>query len=435
MNLTGNGMVRVGGMVMAILTLVGSTLAATVSVKDFGAKGDGVTDDTAAFLAAEAALPQGAVGGGVIFVPSGIFRITGWAPVVKNLKVVGEGQYNSTIKGSGPGDYTVRLTAQTRGMWENLSLDGGNVKAAALQIGPGDASGFTFVHVRFIGGAVNTLVIGDTETGSDISENTFVGCSVSLGDNGTGAALTLRGNNTGNITFFGGRISTANSTNASVVAVDIDDGAQVTFYQTNLLGLSDGVNGWAILARSGCVKMFGGHVEARGLIHTLATDPRTDATTNPHLFYAISCATPSGANTVYHEAPRTLMMSGSRLGGHFRVGTAATAQAMSNTFAPGSDYVLAGNARLLMATGRLTGTKTWDPPRVANGSYASTTVAVKSAAIGDTVAVGLSQPVPAGALLVGAVTGVDTVTVTLMNQTGSRLDLASGTLRVDVWNR
>lgn len=48
-----------------------------VSVKDFGAKGDGTTDDGAAINAAIASLPTGGVNyGGVVYFPPGIYRTT-----------------------------------------------------------------------------------------------------------------------------------------------------------------------------------------------------------------------------------------------------------------------------------------------------------------------------------------------------------------------
>jgi hypothetical protein len=84
-------------------------------------------------------------------------------------------------------------------------------------------------------------------------------------------------------------------------------------------------------------------------------------------------------------------------------------------------------------TKHLSGTATWDAASTADGAMTSTTVTVTGAAIGDTVAVGLSVAVPAGALLAGAVTATNTVTVTLFNKTGGALDLASGTLRADCW--
>jgi hypothetical protein len=79
------------------------------------------------------------------------------------------------------------------------------------------------------------------------------------------------------------------------------------------------------------------------------------------------------------------------------------------------------------------GTNTWDPPNVSNAASTSTTLSVSGAALGDTVAVGFSEPLPAGALLTGAVTAANTVTVTLANLTGGDLNLNPGTVRADVW--
>ena len=84
-------------------------------------------------------------------------------------------------------------------------------------------------------------------------------------------------------------------------------------------------------------------------------------------------------------------------------------------------------------TKHLSGTVTWDPPSISNNTSTSTTVTVTGAHIGDTVTVGFSQAVPANALLVGAVTAADTVTVTLYNNAAGTIDLNSGTLRADVW--
>jgi hypothetical protein len=79
-----------------------------------------------------------------------------------------------------------------------------------------------------------------------------------------------------------------------------------------------------------------------------------------------------------------------------------------------------------------TGTATWDPASTADGAMTSTTVTVTGATVGDTVTVGFSNAVPAGAILAGSVTAADTVTVTLFNKSGGVLDLASGTVRASV---
>ena len=83
-------------------------------------------------------------------------------------------------------------------------------------------------------------------------------------------------------------------------------------------------------------------------------------------------------------------------------------------------------------TKHLSGTATWDPARVGANSQVTTTVTVTGAAIGDTVAVGFSQNLQ-GMQLTGYVSAANTVTVVLRNGTAGALDLASGTLRADVW--
>jgi hypothetical protein len=64
-----------------------------VSVKDFGAAGDGTTDDTAAFAAAIASLP----GGGRIHVPRGWYRITSSLSLHSGLCFYGDGCTNLTF--------------------------------------------------------------------------------------------------------------------------------------------------------------------------------------------------------------------------------------------------------------------------------------------------------------------------------------------------
>lgn len=78
----------------------------------------------------------------------------------------------------------------------------------------------------------------------------------------------------------------------------------------------------------------------------------------------------------------------------------------------------------------LTGSKTWDPPSVADGAMTSTTVTVTGVAFGDFIRASFSQALPAGMQLTAEVTAANTVTVTLVNHSGGTLDIASGTLRV-----
>lgn len=70
---------------------------APVNVQDFGAVGDGVTDDTSAFNAAVAALDSG----GILFVPQGKYRLTDEIALPGGISVVGENS-SDNVYGSPP---------------------------------------------------------------------------------------------------------------------------------------------------------------------------------------------------------------------------------------------------------------------------------------------------------------------------------------------
>lgn len=92
----------------SVTTNVGDKLAQTVSVTDFGAVGDGVTDDTAAI---QAAIDYGAPLGKAIYFPAGVYRTTQTVGFTKTdpqqfaLYIVGENSVYTEIKAdhsSGP---------------------------------------------------------------------------------------------------------------------------------------------------------------------------------------------------------------------------------------------------------------------------------------------------------------------------------------------
>ncbi len=79
-------------------------------------------------------------------------------------------------------------------------------------------------------------------------------------------------------------------------------------------------------------------------------------------------------------------------------------------------------------------TATWDPPSIADGAVATTTVSnIPYAALGDPLMVGFTNAVPAGAILSAHMTSANTAQVTLFNKSGAPLDLAPGTLYVSAW--
>lgn len=85
-----------------------------------------------------------------------------------------------------------------------------------------------------------------------------------------------------------------------------------------------------------------------------------------------------------------------------------------------------------LPTSRLSGSKTYDPPSIAAGAAASTTVTVTGALLGQQAAAAFSLDL-AGLYLTASVTAADTVTATLVNPTAGAIDLASGTLSAFAW--
>lgn len=75
-----------------------SKLSDTVSVKDFGAVGDGVTDDTASISAAIAHLVS--LGGGCLYMPRGEYIFNGTIGVTSAITLLGDGAKATIIRGS-----------------------------------------------------------------------------------------------------------------------------------------------------------------------------------------------------------------------------------------------------------------------------------------------------------------------------------------------
>lgn len=94
------------------------------------------------------------------------------------------------------------------------------------------------------------------------------------------------------------------------------------------------------------------------------------------------------------------------------------------------DQIIIGGGTPILK--HLSATKTWDPGNLAAGAQTSTTVTLTGAALGDEVTCGFSLDLQL-LQLTGYVSSANTVSVVLQNGTAGAIDLASGTLRVSVW--
>jgi len=83
-------------------------------------------------------------------------------------------------------------------------------------------------------------------------------------------------------------------------------------------------------------------------------------------------------------------------------------------------------------TRHLSGSKAWNPGEINDAASASTTVTVTGAAVGNPVFAGFSGLASVNWDIYAIVTATDTVSVRIVNRTGSPVT-PTGTLYVDVW--
>jgi len=110
---------------------VESKLQETTSVKDFGAVGDGTTDDTSAIQAAINAVE--AAGGGIVYLPNGSYKTTSELVIdTPGTKLVGDGGHlNQTkILATATTGAAIRIKDRSCGV-ESLSIDSDTTRYAA----------------------------------------------------------------------------------------------------------------------------------------------------------------------------------------------------------------------------------------------------------------------------------------------------------------
>lgn len=114
------------GAVGSVVRNLGDKLRECVSVKDFGAVGDGVTDDTEAIQAAINYCQDNIK---ALYFPSNnvsqVYRITSTLVVSKPLVIIGEGSRNVTIGGAlSAGAYALDIDGTAYGTYENAEIRG-----------------------------------------------------------------------------------------------------------------------------------------------------------------------------------------------------------------------------------------------------------------------------------------------------------------------
>ena len=178
-----------GNLANAVGRTVHTKLQESVSVKDFGAVGDGSNNDTSAFISAIASVTAS---GARLYVPEGIYIITSTLTVSGQLNLYGDGIINTIIKASGNFSAVFTFSASAAYcLFANLSIrsDSSTTSCVIVQR---PAVVIRFYSVEFYGDKSGDLVYSN---GDNLE---FESCSWYLGIRDTNAVnLDCFNQNTG----------------------------------------------------------------------------------------------------------------------------------------------------------------------------------------------------------------------------------------------
>jgi Pectate lyase superfamily protein len=182
----------------AVATTVQTKLRESVSVKDFGAVGDGVANDTAAIQAAIVAV--NVAGGGELLIPEGTYKVTSSITLYPNVTIFG---YAATLAWSGSAAPVLTSSTSTilsgAGIF-GLTIDGSTTATKLLELYSAYRCSFRDLNLQSVNTtnfALDLLVNTSGATNPDSNRN-LVFCEFSnILQSGTcGTALRMQGNAT-----------------------------------------------------------------------------------------------------------------------------------------------------------------------------------------------------------------------------------------------
>ena len=152
------------------------------NVKDFGAKGDGVTDDTIAIQNAinycQTNLQPLYIPGNI---PSQIYKVTSTLSITKPISIIGAGSNNVTIWNANlsAGQYTIDMDGTSFGTFSHAKIEGITIAAGAgdcLRIKNVSESTFRDIGLR---NSVNGIVYTGTRCYSNLFEKVYSSTAIS----------------------------------------------------------------------------------------------------------------------------------------------------------------------------------------------------------------------------------------------------------------
>ncbi len=181
----------------AAFAAVSGILFINVQHPDFGATGDGTTDDTSAILAAIAA-----ANGGIVFFPPGTYKVTTLTLTGVNVNIMGSGQGVSIISGTTASELIV-VADNTASGWKNfrgltLTCSGSYEQLVALE----QNQNVTFSGCVFDGTNVSSDII-EIAGNTGLARYFITDCAFSLPDGNIRAINNLAASNEREISVKG----------------------------------------------------------------------------------------------------------------------------------------------------------------------------------------------------------------------------------------
>ncbi len=192
-------------------------------MKDYGAKGDGTTDDTtsiqnalnAAFGSSASPHGQSTNLNSAVFFPTGTYHVSGNPSLkvtgVKGGLIFGEGMFSTVIQGNTAAAVTFLLNGFGYSCLRDLTITAGTGASVALDydwdnVAPQGSTCSSFINCVFSGGGTSSIAVRCGHSGYQTDTSTFLNCYF----NGANYGLTIQNYNSLGMTVIGGQFLSNN---------------------------------------------------------------------------------------------------------------------------------------------------------------------------------------------------------------------------------